>query len=201
MNKVFFFEREGGRVHKCLFAGLDNSGMPQWIMVDQGDEMMTLEEYMKCNLLKNEDMRVLCLEGEKLESVTMAMLLGAVLQGYPCDIVGALSEAVATVRHMGFEWRREKVKMRVHMREYFDDVVNARCFCFEAYCGCGMEIENDCFKTPEDMLKTLQSYYDVMNVEAGIDLEVIGYTDIEDLQDHMDQENVAMFSKIYYEEK
>ena len=52
MKKVFLFENEGGQLHKCLFAGLDDNGHPQWMMVDQGKEIMMLEEYLKVNLMK-----------------------------------------------------------------------------------------------------------------------------------------------------
>lgn len=60
MKKAIFFESYEGRLHRCIFAGLDNNNRPQWVMLDQGDEMMTLQDYMEECGLNSEDMRVLC---------------------------------------------------------------------------------------------------------------------------------------------
>ena len=60
MKKVILFENYDGRLHRCIFAGLDNNNRPQWVKVDQGEEMMSLQDYMEANCLKGEDMRVLC---------------------------------------------------------------------------------------------------------------------------------------------
>ena len=38
MKKVIFFENYDGRLHRCIFAGLDNNNRPQWVKVDQGEE-------------------------------------------------------------------------------------------------------------------------------------------------------------------
>ena len=62
MVKATFFESPFGYLHRCVFAGLDTNDKPQWLMVDQGEEMMTLQNYMVRNLLKDEDIRSSCLE-------------------------------------------------------------------------------------------------------------------------------------------
>ena len=107
MKKVILFENYDGRLHRCIFAGLDNNNRPQWVKVDQGEEMMSLQDYMEANCLKGEDMRVLCVEGETLESATMAQLLGAVLQGYPCVYIKALADAIKNLRNMGIGWKQD----------------------------------------------------------------------------------------------
>lgn len=81
MEKAFYFENDCGALHRCAFAGIDNEGRAQWVMVDQGDEVMTLQEYMDENGPGTDDMRLLCLENETVEASTMALLLGAVLRG------------------------------------------------------------------------------------------------------------------------
>ena len=40
MEKAFFFESNEGLVHRCILAGIDIDGRPQWLMADQGDKMM-----------------------------------------------------------------------------------------------------------------------------------------------------------------
>ena len=56
MERAIFFESYEGRLHRCKYAGLDNNSRPQWVMVDQGDELMTLQDYMEMNAMKDEDM-------------------------------------------------------------------------------------------------------------------------------------------------
>ena len=34
MTKAFFYETEGGTLHRCMFAGLDSEGEPQWLLMD-----------------------------------------------------------------------------------------------------------------------------------------------------------------------
>ena len=144
MEKVIFFESNEGRLHRCIFAGLDNNNRPQWVMVDQCDEMMTLQDYMDANSMKDEDMRVLCLEGETLESTTLAQLLGAVLQGYPFDNARALSEAIKNLKEMGIVWKHEKLQLEVRAFEYYDEVNLRNEYRFYIYCsGYGPILEMD----------------------------------------------------------
>lgn len=183
MKKVFLFENEGGQLHKCLFAGLDDNGHPQWMMVDQGKEIMMLEEYLKVNLMKRNNIRMLCLEGEKLESATMAHYLGAVLQDYPVDRKRALSKAVTSLKDKGFKWQQNTLKVKVFMHEYYEEAVSANRFRFTVYCAEGGPLlELDCFKTTDEMLDALQNYYDAVYQEAGITLKMTTITNIDGLK-------------------
>ena len=183
MKKVFMFENEGGQLHTCLFAGLNDNGHPQWMMVNQGEEIMMLQEYMKVNLIKSNDIRLLCLEDEKLDSATMAHYLGAVLQDYPVDRKMALSKAVTSLKNKGFEWRRDALKVRVYMREYYEEAVRANRFRFAIYCaGGGKLLELDSFKTTNEMLDAFQNYYDALYLEAGIALLMTTITNIDGLK-------------------
>ena len=55
LERAIFFESYEGRLHRCKYAGLDNNSRPQWVMVDQGDELMTLQDYMEMNAMKDEE--------------------------------------------------------------------------------------------------------------------------------------------------
>ena len=38
MEKAIFFEREDGFMHRCMFAGVDGEGNPQWVIINQVEE-------------------------------------------------------------------------------------------------------------------------------------------------------------------
>ena len=90
MTKAIFYDSIGGWMHKCMFAGLDKEGRAQWMMVDQGAEVMMLDDYLDIGEVCGE-LNLLCLMGEEVESSTMALLLGAVVQSYGPDIPSQLS--------------------------------------------------------------------------------------------------------------
>ena len=117
MEKAIFFESNGGYLHKCIFAGLDNDGFAQWVVVDQDTEPMTLNEYLQYNVLTDSVMLLLCMEGEKVESKTMSLLLGAVIRDYGAD-TSALSERIKTLRRWGVTWHHEPLRMSVNVQEY-----------------------------------------------------------------------------------
>ena len=146
LERAIFFESNEGRLHSCMFAGLDNNSRPQWVMVDQGDELMTLQDYMEMNAMKDEDMRLLCLEGETLESTTMAVLLGAVLQGYSLDYARDLTRTIMNLRRRGIGWKQEKLELGVHVCEYYEEVNHKNAYRFSISCyGFGFIMEMDNF--------------------------------------------------------
>ena len=68
MVKATFFESPIGYLHRCVFAGLDTNDRPQWLMVDQGEEMMTLDyPRIQTETLKNLRRRGIEWKQEKLE--------------------------------------------------------------------------------------------------------------------------------------
>lgn len=197
MEKAIFFESHEGRLHRCIFAGLDHDGCPQWVMVDQGDEMMTLQEYVEVNCMESEDMRVLCLDGEALESMTMALLLGAVLQSYPSNIKEALAESLKTLRSIGLNWKQEKLNLRVQIYKYYDSES-----CTEAYRFCmscnpfGFIAEMDNFLTMKKVMETLRCYFDTLESGAGIGLRKELRTWGDELVAELDDNDAMMFDKI-----
>ena len=197
MEKAIFFESNEGRLHRCIFAGLDNNNRPQWVMVDQCDEMMTLQDYMDANSLKDEDMRVLCLEGETLESTTLAQLLGAVLQGYPFDNARALSEAIKNLKEMGIVWKHEKLQLEVRAFEYYDEVNLRNEYRFYIYCsGYGPILEMDNFFTMKALMNAVRCYFDALVTGAGIGVRRGLWIYDAKLKDKLDIEDKKMFDTI-----
>ena len=192
-QKAFFYEVIGGQMHKCMFAGLDNEGQPQWLIVNQGSEVMTLSDYQG-DVIDGEEINLLCLEGEKVESTTMALLLGAVLQSYGPDIPGLLHETLEALKRWNVAWRRDPLKMEVHPLEYLDSVREKKCFRFYISCtGLGFVTEADAFDTIDDMMGFLNHYFDALSFEAGIPVVSKGLIAAEKLLARVSKVDKEMF--------
>ena len=197
MEKAFFFESNEGQLHRCILAGIDQEGRPQWLMADQGDETLSLQDYMEMNAMGSEDMCLLCLDGEALESTTMARLLGAVLQGYPVDNAEALTDSIKELRGRGIVWKQEKLQLTISVRKYYDEVISEDAYRFYVICrGAGIVLELDAFHTLKDLMKTLRCYFDALESEAGIGLDKELWSDNIDLLVELDERDVMMFDKI-----
>ena len=197
MVKATFFESPFGNLHRCVFAGLDTNDRPQWLMVDQGEEMMTLQNYMVRNLLKDEDIRMLCLEGEPMESTTMALLFGAVLQGYTLDYPRIQAETLQNLRRRGIEWKQEKLELGVHVFKYYEKENHADAYRFSIYCNdIGYVMGMDNFNTVKDLMEAVRCFFDALEKGAGIGLrKKLCFHDV-NLLNEMDEEDKKMFDKI-----
>ena len=197
MVKATFFESPIGYLHRCVFAGLDTNDKPQWLMVDQGEEMMTLQNYMVRNLVKDEDIRMLCLEGEPMESTTMALLFGAVLQGYTLDYPRIQAETLQNLRRRGIEWKQEKLELGVRVYKYYENVNHADAYRFSIYCNdIGYVMGMDNFNTVKDLMEAVRCFFDALEKGAGIGLrKKLCFHDV-NLLNEMDDENKKMFDKI-----
>ena len=197
MVKATFFENPVGYLHRCVFAGLDTNDRPQWLMVDQGEEMKTLHDYMVENLLKDEDIRMLCLEGEPMESTTMALLFGAVLQGYSLDYPRIQAETFQNLRRRGIEWKQEKLELDVRVYKYYEKENHADAYRFSIYCNdIGYVMGMDNFNTVKDLMEAVRCFFDALEKGAGIGLrKELRFHDV-NLLNEMDDEDKKMFDKI-----
>ena len=197
MVKATFFENPVGYLHRCVFAGLDTNDRPQWLMVDQGEEMMTLQNYMVRNLVKDEDIRMLCLEGEPMESTTMALLFGAVLQGYTLDYPRIQAETLQNLRRRGIEWKQEKLELGVYVYKYYEKENHADAYRFCIECnGIGYVMGMDNFKTMKDLMEAVRCFLEALEKGAGIGLrKKLRIHDV-NLLNEMDEEDKKMFDLI-----
>lgn len=197
MVKATFFESPVGCLHRCVFAGLDTNDRPQWLMVDQGEEMKTLHDYMVENLLKDEDIHMLCLEGEPMESTTMALLFGAVLQGYSLDYPRIQAETFQNLRRRGIEWKQEKLELDVRVYKYYEEVNHADAYRFCIYCNdVGYVMGMDNFNTMKDLMEAVRCFLDALEKGAGIGLRKKLCFPRVSLLNEMDEEDKKMFDLI-----
>ena len=171
MRKALFYETFGGFLHKCMFAGLDNKGNAQWMMVSQGDEVITIDQYIEMNAIEVYSIRLLCLEGEKIESKTMALLLGETINCNFCD-VSAMDDRIEQLRRWGLSWYRDPLTMSVHVTEYQNEPkgrLNYRFYITGK--GIGFVTEADDFDSLEELMELVRQYFAALEFKAGITIE------------------------------
>lgn len=199
MVKAFFFESDGGCLHRCMLVDLRNNNRPQLVMLDQGGVLMTLQDYMEMNGMEDEDMRLLCLEGEALESTTMAQLLGAVLLGYSADHAKVLSEAIKNLRNRGIGWKQDKLQMEVHVREYYEEVNHQNEYRFYIVSNhYDFVFEMDNFFNMKKLMDVVRCYFEALEKWCGIDLSKELWSCNVNLDGELDSEDKKLFDLIDY---
>jgi len=111
MLKAIFYEGEGGWLHKCAFAGLDNEGKPQWIMMDRGEHVVTQDVYMQNLFLGRLDFLLLCEEGEVVKSLDIAKLMAASLSLTPEHLDKQFEYQIASLKEMGVAWSHKPLTL------------------------------------------------------------------------------------------
>lgn len=174
MTKAYFYETTCGDLHRCMFAGLDNDGHAQWVVIDQGTESMTLSEYLDEYCMNSDEIHLLCMEGELVDSATLASLLGRVFQSDPIDYKKSLSKTIKELRRMGIDWKHDMVKLKVHIHKYFDEVLDKECyFCSIIANGFEYLVEQDAFDGTKDVLGKVSIFFEAFEKEADIALKKV----------------------------
>ena len=172
MTKAFFYETNGGDLLRCMFAGLDKDGHAQWVVIDQGSESTTLQDYLDEYCMESGDIRLLCLEGELLESETLAILLGSVYKSYPIDYRKSLLDTLKRLRRIGIDWKHDLVELKVQIYKYFDHVLQEDCLCYSIMANGRVYLaELDAFHSPKELMDSVRCFFEALEKEADIVLK------------------------------
>lgn len=169
MKKAFFFDKNSGELYKCLFAGISNDGQAQWVMVNQGKEATTLSEYQD-NAIGAVDICLLCLEGQKVESQTMALLLGAVTQSYPFNLPDALAKCIRKLKAWDVSWEFSPLEMEVRLVKYLvkecDDIRYGLSISMK---DVGWVAYTDNYESLNEVMRCVRCYFETLERE-GIEI-------------------------------
>ena len=72
MNAIFY-DRNNDLV-RCQFAGMNEKGEPEWMVIEQGKATQTLAGIEKAEH-RNLHYRLLCLEGEEVDRLTLLRIM------------------------------------------------------------------------------------------------------------------------------
>lgn len=120
MEKAVFYDRYCDLV-RCQFAGMNEKGKPEWLIIEQGKPTVTLAETEREEHRDNH-YRLLCLEGEEVSELTLIRILCSFIQR-EIEGWGAMDDDICTfmndmVKHR-VEWNKENVCLRFRIcRDY-----------------------------------------------------------------------------------
>ena len=77
--KAIFYDRNNDLV-RCQFAGMNEKGRPDWMVIEQGKATQTLAEIEKAEH-RNLHYRLLCLEGEEVNRLTLMRIMCSFIRG------------------------------------------------------------------------------------------------------------------------
>ena len=105
-----------GEVMRCTLAGIDAKGHAQWVIVSPGLKPVTLDDYLADHDLTGETFRVLCLEDEQADSLTVAKLLGERMQNPLYDLHTELSNCLRELDRLGVSVDTEPLSLNFTVR-------------------------------------------------------------------------------------
>ena len=162
--KAVFFESEGGWLHRCMFAGLDAEGRANWVIIDPCEKSQTVRELEDEYGLGDLDLRLLCIEGEAADSLSIAKMLGLSIENN-IHMGESLKERMDTLKLLGVTWNHELVDLE------FEIMTNAKGKYYYVIDfdnpGCLLG-RSDQFDTLKDMFYDLRNFLLTLEVDAGI---------------------------------
>ena len=165
--KAFFYEQDGGILHRCYFAGVDGGGVPQWVIINQGEPSTTLEGFANEVLCVGEvQFLTLCLEGEQPSSLTIAKLLGAATKTGLADVGAHMKSRLDELISFGVTWKRDALKVVIDIlktkNNQFKVLVNHDYSWLEDIAASGL------LDSLDDVAWWIRNYFYVLESQAGI---------------------------------
>lgn len=117
MKKLYLFDDFGVALILCEFAGLDQDGKPQFVVKTPGKPLMSLEDYQEKVLYNNNPLLVLCEEGEKVDSMTMLMMMGVFVFDVSEGTNPSMGERIDEMKRLGINWSHEIQKLTISVIE------------------------------------------------------------------------------------
>lgn len=197
MEKAIFFEREDGFMHRCMFAGVDGEGNPQWVIINQVEEVMTLDEYRRVYGFDRDEIVLLCLEGETAESTTIATLLGASIQIFGASVEG-LSQKLEQLRKWEVKWHHTPLSLSLNVLKYRNSQDDSLCYRYYiAGSGMGKISEYDMFESLTELLNHVDTFITALRDHAFIPVKSLTFEAPEDVIAEMKPNEREMFDSLY----
>ena len=166
MNAIFY-EKDGGWLHRCFFAGLDGNGVPQWVIINQGEPSTTLEGFTREVLCVCEvQFLTLCLEGEQPSSLAIAKLLGAATSTMKEEMGAHMRNRLEELIGLGVTWKHDALKLTIQIakanKNQFRVLIN------HDYSWGEDVVKSEPLDDLEDVAWWVRSYFYVLEMQAGI---------------------------------
>ena len=194
MEKAIFYDVKSGLLARCMFVGLDSLGRAQWLDLSQREKTEVLNMEEDTRVQDYFDYRLLCLEGEKAESLTIAHFLASTMNAYH-NVNDDLQYGLDALRKMDVRWRHDALEMKAFVEKYRNKE-GVECYLLRmlaGYCILATIVEFDDLDT---VLYYASSYMRVLEQETHIIINKKTLVANEEILAELDVEDKLMFDKI-----
>ena len=160
-----------GEVMRCTLAGIDAKGHAQWVIVSPGLKPITLDDYLADHDLTGETFRVLCLEDEQADSLTVAKLLGERMQNPLYDLHTELSNCLRELDRLGVRVDTEPLSLNFTLRRVEEKSMRSGRYYFRIEAerlDAGYIGEFDSFDNLDEMFRWIETYLGFLEYDLGI---------------------------------
>ena len=196
MTQAIFYDRNSDLV-RCQFAGINEKGEPNWLIIEQGKSSMTLAEKEKQD---DYDYRykLLCLEGEEVNSSALMRILCSFIRGQVegwSDLSKDFDDFIDDMKRHHVKWNKERIALRFHIGQSLE---HEGCYYLSIYQEFGGAFLGtvDQIMDPDNLLVVLDDFCclleDMLNVDS-----VYKIVNISSAGDYQFSENLlSRFDKI-----
>ena len=167
MTKAFLYHPIGGKVVRCICAGIDSEGQPRWVNVTPGEKAEALIEIDRDGS-HSRPLMVLGVDDEVIPSIMIAKVLAKAMIHPGKSFVSACSEAVSRMRRIGMKWDERPLGLKVYVhkdkKEFFYEIKE------DSASGVTLAIIDGVF-APEEMYKILSWFFMALEVNAEIPIK------------------------------
>ena len=198
MKKVFLYDEFGLDLLLCEFTGLNQKGKPQFVVKTPGKPLMSLEDYQSKILINNNPLDLLCEEGEKVDSMTMLIMMGI----YVFDESGGsnlgICERIDEMKRLGIDWSHEMQRLTLKVYQPSQKLAGKGDYVMDLSVGAYCEHEvafSDHVTDLEDTFWKLRLFFLMIEKHLDIPLRKTLVIDKE-LRDKVKKSTLEMFDEI-----
>ena len=154
-----------------MHAGRYRRQGPQWVIVSPGLKPVTLDDYLADHDLTGETFRVLCLEDEQADSLTVAKLLGERMQNPLYDLHTELSNCLRELDRLGVSVDTEPLSLNFTVRRVEEKSMRSGLYYFRIEAerlDAGYIGEFDSFGNLDEMFRWIETYLGFLEYDLGI---------------------------------
>lgn len=197
MTRAIFIDRKH-KLTRCQLLGMNQKGEPEWLVIEQGMVSKTLAAIQREDFIDHR-YGMLCLEGEKLDKLTLMRILASAIvgeiKGYGFGI-DDIPKFVDDMKKHQVEWPRDRVGLRFSFNPDFEHTGK---YVLSVYLGCRKEeilMLEDNIEDPNDWWETIHEFCCMLEDEVGMhepykELELSSVDDVE-----IDENDLYMFNRV-----
>ena len=168
MKKIFMYDTEGLYVVACQLMGVNECGEPQLAVMTPGEQVTSLETFMKEAEVKK--MKLLCEEGEKLSSYLLVGALSPLIKYCDDDVI---KDLINDVSEFGIEWTKEPVKVSFYISKSTDkDDECPLSLQLRVYKQSGVVSCSNYFESLSEALECISNFRQTFMVTADVQLNM-----------------------------